>query len=359
MQRSTRHEAAPAIHRHHQLTWLVAVVTVMGCSTAMHGSKAFNRSAGQLLDGEIAAIAYSGYRTGQHPNKPGPEFSPTDAQLREDLKILSASGFRLIRMYGAGEMTARTLDIIRKDKLDIRVMLGAWLTAELSNHDGCEWLTEPIPAAALERNRVANEQELERAIILANTYPEVIVAVNVGNEALVSWTDHLVSLERFLEYASRVKGQIRQPVTTADNYMVYWKHGARLAAVLDFFTVHTYPVWEGKSVEEAAAYTIENLDGVRSRHPGVAIVIGEAGWASEASEFGPRASESAQKQYVDWLLGWSAKNHVTTFVFEAFDEDWKGNPLNPDGAEKHWGLWDIHRRPKEVIREKGDWKMRR
>ena len=234
-------------------------------------------------------------------------------------------------------------------------MLGAWLTAEVSNHTGCAWLTEPIPDTTLEQNRKANVEELERAVTLANSYPDIIVAVNVGNEALVSWTDHLVSLDRFVEYASTVKKRIQQPVTTADNYMVYWKHGARLAEVLDFFTVHTYPVWEGKSIDEAAEYTIANLQGVRSRHPDVPIVIGEAGWASQASEFGARASEAAQKAYIEWLVGWAADNHVTTFLFEAFDEDWKGNPNNPDGAEKHWGLWNIHRRPKQVMRERRHW----
>ena len=38
--------------------------------------------------------------------------------------------------------------------------------------------------------------------------------------------------------------------------------------------------------------------------------------------------------------------NITTFLFEAFDEDWKGGPGNPFGAEKHWGLFTVDRKAK-------------
>lgn len=40
--------------------------------------------------------------------------------------------------------------------------------------------------------------------------------------------------------------------------------------------------------------------------------------------------------------------YIPTFVFEAFDEEWKGShhPLEP---EKHWGLFKIDRTPKLVM----------
>ena len=40
---------------------------------------------------------------------------------------------------------------------------------------------------------------------------------------------------------------------------------------------------------------------------------------------------------------------ITSFFFAAFDEDWKGNPDNPVGAEKHWGLYIVDRKPKLVM----------
>lgn len=41
--------------------------------------------------------------------------------------------------------------------------------------------------------------------------------------------------------------------------------------------------------------------------------------------------------------------NTTVFFFEAFDEPWKGDPDNPLGAEKHWGLFNVDRTPKEVM----------
>lgn len=45
------------------------------------------------------------------------------------------------------------------------------------------------------------------------------------------------------------------------------------------------------------------------------------------------------------MMSWSKKNKVTMFIFEAFDEPWKGGQ-NPDEPEKHWGIYDVHRKPK-------------
>jgi exo-beta-1,3-glucanase (GH17 family) len=76
----------------------------------------------------------------------------------------------------------------------------------------------------------------------------------------------------------------------------------------------------------------------------------EAGWATVASEFGDRASREAQARYYREMKTWADEHNITTFFFEAFDEDWKGDPNNPVGAEKHWGIYDINRKPKKVMK---------
>ncbi|NNF40375.1 MAG: glycosyl hydrolase, partial [Woeseiaceae bacterium] len=175
--------------------------------------------------------------------------------------------------------------------------------------------------------------------------------VNVGNEALVEWNDHMVRLDQVIAYVRQVKAAIDQPVTVADNYEWWIKDGARLAAEVDFLGVHTYPAWEDKTIDEALAYTIENIDGVRAALPGVPIAILEAGWATTAIEFGERASEANQARHYRELAQWASASNVTVFFFEAFDEPWKGDPNNPLGAEKHWGLFYVDRTPKSVVRE--------
>jgi exo-beta-1,3-glucanase (GH17 family) len=135
----------------------------------------------------------------------------------------------------------------------------------------------------------------------------------------------------------------------ADNYAWWARDGAPLAAVVDFLGVHTYPVWEDKTIDEGLAYTIENLEAVRAALPGHPIAVLEAGWATIASEFGERASEASQARYYRELWDWARATNTTVFFFEAFDEPWKGDPLDPLGAEKHWGLFRVDRTPKAVM----------
>ena len=122
-----------------------------------------------------------------------------------------------------------------------------------------------------------------------------------------------------------------------------------LAAEIDFIGVHTYPSWEQKTIDEALAYTIENIEGVHAALPDKPIVILEAGWATTADEFGEQASEANQARHYAELSDWAAKANVTVFFFEAFDEPWKGDPERPNGAEKHWGIFFVDRTPKQVV----------
>ena len=55
-------------------------------------------------------------------------------------------------------------------------------------------------------------------------------------------------------------------------------------------------------------------------------------------------------RHYDELQAWASATHTTVFFFEAFDEPWKGDPNDPLGAEKHWGLFHVDRTPKEVMR---------
>jgi exo-beta-1,3-glucanase (GH17 family) len=296
------------------------------------------------------AVAYSGFRVGQHPDRGAGAVNPSREEILEDLEILVEHGFRMIRLYDSGDNSLATLELIREQALPIKVLLGIWLDAEISNHEGCPWLDEPIPEAKLAANRKKNAAEVARGIDVANRFTDIVIAVNVGNEALVDWNDHMVPLQQVIAYVRMVRQRVKQPVTVADNYAWWIRDGAPLAAEVDFLGVHTYPQWEGKTIDEALPYSIENLAGVQAALPDKPIVVLEAGWATVASEFGDRASEAQQRRHFGELLQWARASNTTVFFFEAFDEPWKGNPDNPLGAEKHWGLFDVDRRPKEAMR---------
>lgn len=337
------------IFRLQGVTALIGLFSI-GASACASLPKPFHQQPQNLIAGTSRAIAYSGFREGQHPGRGNGAINPSNEQIKEDLKILVEHGFRLIRVYDSGDNSRSVLEVIRAHQMPIKVLLGIWLDAEVSNHEGCSWLTEPIPEAKLTENQTKNQLEVVRGIALAHEFSDIVVAVNVGNEALVSWNDHMVPIEAIMAYVRQVKGAIEQKVTVADNYLWWIENGAPLAAELDFIGVHTYPQWEEKSIGDALAYSIENIERVHAAIPGKPIAILEAGWASTGEEFGARASESNQTRYVNEMQRWAAESNTTLFVFEAFDEPWKGDPEKALGAEKHWGLFFVDRGPKEVMR---------
>jgi len=294
------------------------------------------------------AICYSGYRNGQSPDQ---RKYPSVEEIREDLAILSQH-WRYLRLYDCSLHAQRVLQVIQEEHLDFQVMLGAYLAAEESN-PGCPW-GGIHSAAALEANVWANALELEALVMLANEYPQIVFSVAVGNEATVDWTDHLVPVQRMIDYVRWVKARVAQPVTFCENY-VPWQGKLRdLVPEVDFISIHTYPVWEYKDTHEAMAYTIENVQSVTSLYPGKPVVITEAGWTTNSNGRGMRpesVSEQLQAQYYEELMQWSHESGTLVFVFEAFDEPWKGSadPLEP---EKHWGIFNVDRKPKAVMRER-------
>lgn len=308
------------------------------------GKIAVQQKPTDLLFGQVRGICYSGFRAGQHPDRGSGAVNPTDEQILEDLKIISRHGdFPLIRLYDAKANSEVVLRLIQKHRLKFKVMLGAWLAAEVNN-PGCSWL-KPASPEALQANQRGNLAEIQGAIRLANQYSNIVAAVAVGNEMLVSWNDHMVPQDSVIKYVRQVKRAVPQLVTVCENYDWWAKHGQELARELDFVSVHTYPVWENKDIDQAMAYTIANLQAVRDALPGSRLVITEAGWATVAREFGARADEVKQKKYYHDLYEWATRMNITTFWFEAFDEDWKGD-ANPLGAEKHWGLFTVDRKAK-------------
>ena len=291
------------------------------------------------------AICYSGYREGQDPNK---KLYPSVAEIREDLHLL-AKHWQLLRLYDCSLHAERVLQVIREDKLAFQVMLGAYLGAEMNNF-GCPW-GATYPEEQLEANQRENEAEVERLIAMARQHEDSVFSVAVGNEATVDWTDHYVPVPRMIEHVKRVKAAVKQPVTFCENY-VPWQHKLReLVAELDFISLHTYPVWEYKHIHEALDYTKANVASVASLYPDKPIVITEAGWCTASNGRGMHAEHAVQELqaiYYQDLMDWTREAGLLCFVFEAFDEPWKGSP-DPLEPEKHWGLFTVDRRPKLVM----------
>ena len=278
-----------------------------------------------LLSDKLAgqAIAYSGYRNGQHPDS---SIYPSQSQVLEDLKIIEKN-WNLIRTYGADQHASDVLEVISRERLNIKVLLGIWLFKEPERVD-------------------ENAVQLKRGVELANKYKDIVIAVNVGNESQIHWSDHNVPNERMVGYIQEVKSKVNVPVSTADTWD-YWTNLDKSSDVIeavDFIAAHIYPLWGNVDIDRAMEVTIANYNSLKSSIPNKKIIITEAGWATytEGDAHVPKAGDEVkQKKYFNDLMTWSKENKVTVFWFEAFDEPWKGT-----GTEGYWGLFTEGRKAK-------------
>ena len=290
------------------------------------------------------AICYSGYRDGQSPEGKIPSYE----EVKQDLLILQGD-WQSLRLYASDAHSETILAVIRNEKMSFDVMLGAYITAEVNNPE-CPWGGVYSPEQLL-ANKEDNLLQISRLIKLTNAYSDIVSSVSIGNEAAVSWTDHMVTTESLVRYARILKKGVSQPVTFCENYVPWLDKLRPLAEELDVISIHTYPVWEYKSIEEGLAYTIENYNAVAKAYPDKQIIITEAGWATKTNGRGiepHHVNETNQQQYYEELMEWAEKEQVLVYYFEAFDENWKGSddPLEP---EKHWGLYRADRTPKLAL----------
>ena len=288
------------------------------------------------------AICYSGFRDGQQPGGDSPSYD----EVKEDLVILQ-NNWKYLRLYDCDVHAETVLAVIRNEKLDFKIMLGAYIEAEMNNF-GCPWGGGVYTEEQLVINREKNDKKIQQLIDLGNHYPDIIFSLSVGNEACVDWTDHYVPVQRVLEFTRKVKKLTKQPVTFCENYVPWLSKLKILAAEVDFISIHTYPVWEYKHIHEAIEYTRENFEAVLAFYPDKPIVITEAGWATNSNGRGihpEQVNEENQKMYYEDLMNWAEKNKILVFFFEAFDESWKGSS-DPNEPEKHWGLFHTDRTPK-------------
>jgi exo-beta-1,3-glucanase (GH17 family) len=292
------------------------------------------------------ALCYSGYRHGQQPGGAFPSYE----EVKEDLLLLHKR-WKYLRLYNCDQHAETVLNVIRDEKLDFKVMLGSYLDAEMNNFN-CPWEGGIYTEKQLELNCTGNQDRIRRLIEMANHYGDIIFSLSAGNEACVEWTDHYVPEKKVLDYVMQVKKNVTLPVTFCENYVPWLYKLDKLAREVDFISIHTYPVWEYKHIDEALSFSKENYYSVARKYPDKPVVITEAGWATNSNGRGinpENVNEEYQKIYYDMLMDWVQAENIVTFFFEAFDESWKGSqePLEP---EKHWGLFYIDRTPKLAVR---------
>lgn len=371
------------------LSFLILCIALLGFFPSKNNAQTPGKTAAEILgDPEYLAISYGGYRDKSR------EIQPTMSQIREDLKILSAMGIRIIRTYNVYyDEAANLLEAIRQLKnedpdFEMYVMLGAWIDCKNAWTD----LPDRIRHEESERNAV----EIARAVELTRQYPEIVKIIAVGNEAMVhwawnyyvepaiilKWVDHLQALKR--------KGDLPGSlwITSSDNF-ASWGGGdttyhkqdlVKLIKSVDYISMHTYPMHDthynpdfwGVKEEEKNLSDLEKIDAAMLRARDYAIAqyrsvvnymqstgvskpvhIGETGWASICNHhYGNQGSKAVDEYkaalYYRYMREWTRQSGISCFYFEAFDEQWKdvGNPL---GSENHFGLINLQSQAKYAI----------
>jgi exo-beta-1,3-glucanase (GH17 family) len=353
-----------------------------------------SKTAAEILGNpDYLAISYGGYRQNTR------EVVPTVEQLKEDMLILEALGIKILRTYNTQQFAQaeRILQAIHELKeadptFEMYVMLGAWID--------CLGAWTDAPDHSRE-DPVNNQAEIDAAVELTTSYPDIVKVIAVGNEAMVHWAgSYYVGPEVILKWVNylqnkKQEGQLPEDlwITSSDNFASwgggdasYHKEELReLLEAVDYISMHTYPFhdshynpdfWLGPAEEEglsdeekidaamlrARDYALSQYQAVEDYMTSVGIDkpihVGETGWASTCGfSYGPSGSRAAdeykQKLYHDLMREWSASQGVACFYFEAFDESWKDrNHLL--GSENHFGLIDLQGQAKYVLWEEVD-----
>ncbi|MEO0901260.1 MAG: glycosyl hydrolase family 17, partial [Bacteroidota bacterium] len=117
---------------------------------------------------DYLAISYGGYREISRDSQ------PTIAEIKDDMKILSAMGIKMLRTYNvqlphAGNVLKAINELKTEDaQFEMYVMLGAWIDCKNA------W-TDKEPDHNVESEQ--NEGEIARAAALANEYPDIVKVI--------------------------------------------------------------------------------------------------------------------------------------------------------------------------------------
>ena len=371
--------------------FIISLFLLASCSQS--GDLSMDKSAKEFIgNSDYPAISYGGYRGKSR------EQQPTINEIKEDLLIMHAQGFRVFRTYDLHHPFAEnTLKAIREIKqadsdFEMYVMLGAWIQCK-------DAFTEnPIHE---EEDFEGNKFEITEAVRLAQEYPDIVKIIAVGNEAMVHWAwSYHVTPKFVLKWVKhlqdlKVSGDLSNDlwITSSDNF-ASWGGGSddyhnddldELIRSVDFVSMHTYAFhdtyynpsfWNLNAIPEntdkqdtikqaikrAVDYELDQFDSVKKYvheiDPSKEVHIGETGWSSVASDlYGSGGTEAADEYklglYYQMISDICYSMSITCFYFSAFNEPWKDS-TNENGSENHFGLFTVDGKAKYPLWEQVD-----
>ena len=371
--------------------FFISFFLIASCSKS--GDLVMSKNAKDIIgNNNYPAISYGGYRGKSR------EVQPSIEDIKEDLKIMFAQGFRIIRTYDLhhpfAENTLKAISELKNSDPDFEmyVMLGAWIQ--------CKDAFKDVPIHN-EEDLEGNKVEIAEAVRLAQDYQDIVKVIAVGNEAMVHWaTSYHLEPKYILKWVKhlqdlKINGTINNNIyiTSSDNF-ASWGGGSEeyhnddldeLIKSVDYVSMHTYafhdtyynPVfWNQsensedlskkdiikKAIQKAVEYELSQFNSVQEYIHGIdsskQVHIGETGWSSVASDlYGYGGTEAADEYklglYYEMITDVCVAKSISCFYFSAFDEPWKDSQ-NENGSENHFGLFTVRGEAKYPLWEKVD-----
>ena len=167
---------------------------------------------------------------------------------------MHAMGIRILRTYNVqlphASNVLKAISALKQEQgeFEMYVMLGAWIDCTGA------WTDTPNHQSG---DFEANQAEIKRAVTLAQTYPEIVKIIAVGNEAMVHWAaSYFVEPKVILHWVNHLQGLKSEGslspdlwVTSSDNFASWGGGGSEyhkddlnaLIRSVDFVSMHTYP----------------------------------------------------------------------------------------------------------------------
>jgi exo-beta-1,3-glucanase (GH17 family) len=264
-----------------------------------------------LAPGEkLTCVSYAPFRGAQDPLVEGTRVSAE--QIDEDLALL-AKYTNCIRTYSVDDGRDDVLKSARR--YGLKVMHGVWVSGDP------------------ERTR----RQVEASIAYAKDYPDVIIAIVVGNEVLLRGE---MTAANLIAVIREIKAHVAMPVTYADVWE-FWLRYPDVQSAVDFVTIHVLPYWEDFPIpaSRAAAHLVAIRNKVAAAFPGKEIVIGEYGWPSAGRmREDARPSPYDQARAILDALAVAKTENIRVNIIEAFDQPWKRALEGAVGG--YWGIID-------------------
>ncbi len=299
------------------MNWMILLAIlslVFGPSTVSTARAGFSK--------EFVGVGYQPYHTS---GKGWGDY--TQAEVEADMQII-AQNFKIIRTWTV--QYSNIYIVPAAVKYNISVYLGAWL----------------FPG-----DDSATKAELDKAVNLASQYPDTVKGIIVGNECLVDSPspDGLLQgeIEAYMEYVRTGLRNVKLniPVTTCQKWGVWAGHVSLADHVDNFIFATIYPFWDKAPIWNAINQFVSDYNALKEAVPNKTIVVGETGWPSQGPPNGAAVPGiDNERQYFQQYSQWASNNQVTSFIFEMFDEPWKGEPY-----EAHFGLYTTDSNPKFAL----------